>query len=83
MASLSIRKLDDNTISRLRVRAAEHGVSMEEEVRRIIQQAVETPARVGDLAVDLFSPAYGGEPLHLPERETTEPLGFADPHERN
>lgn len=83
MASLSVRKLDDNTISRLRIRAAEHGVSMEEEVRRIIQQAVETPARVGDLAVELFSPAYGGEPLHLPERDTTEPLGFVEPDVRD
>lgn len=83
MASLSVRKLDDNTVARLRIRAAEHGVSMEEEVRRIIQQAVETPTRIGDLAVNLFSPAYGGEPLHLPERETTEPLGFGEPDGRD
>lgn len=83
MASLSVRKLDDDTIARLRVRAAEHGVSMEEEVRRIIQQAVEAPARVGDLAVTLFRPAYGGEPLPLPERETTEPLSFGEPYTRD
>jgi plasmid stability protein len=83
MASLSVRRLDDDTLARLRVRAAEHGVSMEEEVRRIIQEAVATPERVGDLAVALFSPGYGDEPLHLPEREITEPLSFGDVAERD
>jgi len=34
MASLTIRKLDDSVKAKLRVRAAEHGRSMEEEVRR-------------------------------------------------
>ena len=33
MASLSIRKLDDETYGRLRDRATRKGVSMEEEVR--------------------------------------------------
>jgi plasmid stability protein len=83
MASLSVRKLDEDTIARLRVRAAEHGVSMEEEVRRIIQQAVEAPSRVGDLAVALFSPAYAEDPLPLPERETTAPLSFGEPEGRD
>ena len=40
MAGLSVRKLDDETLSRLRIRAAKHGVSMEEEVRRILKDAV-------------------------------------------
>ncbi len=31
------------------------------------------PERLGDLAVRLFSPAYGGQPLSLPEREIDEP----------
>jgi len=30
MANLSVRKLDDQIYDRLRIRAAEHGVSMEE-----------------------------------------------------
>jgi plasmid stability protein len=83
MPSLPVPKLDDDTIARLRMRAAEHGVSMEEEVRLIIQQALATPQRAGDLAVALFSRAYGSEPLHLPERETSEPLGFDDRDERD
>ena len=76
MASLSVRKVDDETVANLRVRAARHGVSMEEEVRRILKQAVATPERLGDLAVRLFSPAYGGAELKLPEREAHQPMKF-------
>ncbi len=78
MASLSVRKLDDDTLRRLRVRAAQHGVSMEEEVRQIIKLAVSTPERLGDLAVRLFAPAYGGAELELPEREITDPMEFPE-----
>ena len=78
MASLRVRKLDDDTLRRLRVRAADHGVSMEEEVRRIIKQAVSTPERIGDLAVRLFTPAYGGPELELPERKITDPIDFSE-----
>jgi len=77
MASLSVRKLDDETVALLRVRAARHGVSMEEEVRQILKRAVAAPERLGDLAVRLFSPAYGGEELILPKREITEPENFS------
>lgn len=57
MASLSVRKIDEETVAHLRIRAAQHGVSMEEEVRRFLMQAVATPENLGDLAVRLFSPA--------------------------
>ena len=76
MASLSVRKLDDDTLTRLRVRAAQHGVSMEEEVRQIIKRAVSTPERLGDLAVRLFAPGYGGPELEFPERGITDPMEF-------
>ena len=76
MPSLSVRKLDEDTLSRLRIMAAKHGVSMEEEARRIVKLAVSTPEHSGDLAVSLFSPAYGGHTLELPERETRAPLKF-------
>ena len=78
MASLRVRKLDDDTLRRLRVRAADHGVSVEDEVRRIIKQAVSTPERIGDLAVRLFTPAYGGPELELPERKITDPIDFSE-----
>ncbi len=78
MASLSVRKIDDETIAHLRVRAARHGVSMEEEVRRILKQAVAVPDRLGDLAVRLFSPAWGGAEVELPEREVHDPMEFPE-----
>lgn len=42
MAVLTIRNLDDHTKNALRVRAARHGVSMEEEARRILRLTLET-----------------------------------------
>ena len=40
MATLTIRNLEDDVRDRLRVRAATHGHSMEEEVRVILTRAV-------------------------------------------
>ena len=41
MATLTIRSLDDHTKAQLRIQAARHGRSMEEEVRRILRSAIE------------------------------------------
>ena len=41
MAQLLVRKLDDALVKKLKTRASEHGVSVEEEHRRILQQALE------------------------------------------
>lgn len=73
MASLSVRKIEDDVYERLRTRAKEHGVSMEEEARRIIHQAVAAPQRLGELARQCFGPGHGVE-LKLPRREPHEPL---------
>ena len=40
MASITIRNLDEDVRTRLRVLAAEHNRSMEEEVRIILREAV-------------------------------------------
>ena len=77
MANLSVRKLDEETLARLRVRAASHGVSMEEEVRRILKEAVASPERLGDLALELFGPQYGVD-LMLPERLPHEPMDLLE-----
>jgi len=47
MASLSIRKLDDETCEQLRALAARHGVSMEEEVRQIFEAGRRFPGAYG------------------------------------
>ena len=77
MANLSIRKLDDDTYRRLRIRAAQHGVSMEEEARQILKQAVALPERLGDLFLKHFGPANGVD-LDLPPREPHEPLDLTE-----
>jgi plasmid stability protein len=77
MPSLSVRKIEVETLNLLRQQAARHGVSMEEEVRTIIRQSVSTPERLGDLAVRLFSPVYGSDTLDIAPREVHEPLLFS------
>jgi plasmid stability protein len=66
MANISVRKLNDKVVAKLRLRAAQHGVSMEEEVRRIIEEAVSAPTKVGDLALQIFGEAHGVELEPIP-----------------
>ena len=73
MSSISVRRIDEETIRRLRERAARHGVSMEEEVRRILQSAVSGPERLGDLARETFGAEHGVD-LELPCHEPHEPV---------
>jgi len=73
MANLSVRKLDEDVFSKLRMRAETHGVSMEEEVRQILKQAVTNPIKLGDMALQLFGEKQGIE-LELPEHTPHEPL---------
>ncbi|SJM94212.1 conserved hypothetical protein [Crenothrix polyspora] len=73
MANLSIRKLDEDVFSRLRLRAIAHGVSMEEEVRQILKQTVTSEKKLGDMALELFGETQGVE-LNLPEHTAHEPM---------
>ena len=77
MASLRIRNLDDVTIQRLSMRAAKHQVSMEEEVRLILREALTSQIKIGDLASEYFGQEYGVD-LVLPERAPHEPLSFSE-----
>jgi len=62
MASITIRNLDDDVKRRLRVRAAEHGRSMEEEARDILRQIVGQPSAPRNLgqAIHARFAALGG-----------------------
>ena len=75
MGSISVRRIDENTLQRLRERAAQHGVSMEEEVRRILQEAVAGRQRLGDLALATFGPDHGVEVV-LPQHQSHGPVDF-------
>ena len=47
MSTLTVRNLDDNLKTRLRVRAARNGRSMEAEVREILRASLSAPPRAG------------------------------------
>lgn len=74
--NLSVRKIDDALYERLRRRAAKNGVSMEEEVRRILSRALSAPDQLGDLALECFGGV--GAKLDLPAREPHQALVFED-----
>ena len=81
MASITIRNLDDDVKTRLRVRAAEHHRSMEEEVRTILSDAVNdgraAPRDLTKFTRDCFAP-LGGVELDLPARVAMrEPPDFS------
>ena len=73
MSSITIRNLDPAVKERLRVRAAQHGHSMEAEVRSILQAALQPPERppARDLYERIrarFEPLGGADDLELPPR---------------
>lgn len=82
MATMTVRNLDEGLKSRLRVRAAQHGHSMEEEVRSILRSALrEDPEKTTGAALVKAVRArvepLGGMELELPPREPMrEPPDF-------
>jgi len=70
VASLTIRGLDAETHKRLRVAAAQHGRSMEAEVRAILHErfaAPESGLGLGTRIHERFA-ALGGMDIDLPQR---------------
>ena len=81
MASITIRNLDEEVRTRLRVRAAEHSRSMEEEVRIILREAVSDkhsgPRNLAKFTRECFAP-LGGVELEMPPRgPMREPPDFS------
>ena len=81
MASITIRNLGDDVKTRLRVRAAEHHRSMEEEARTILRDAVTderaAPRDLAQFTRECFAP-LGGVELELPTRVAMrEPPDFS------
>jgi len=80
MASITIRNLDDKLKQDLRVRAAQHGRSMEDEARDILRQALAqehaAPEDLGSAIRRRFA-RLGGVDLQIPAREASrEPPRF-------
>lgn len=71
MASITIRNLDDDLKAKLRMVAASHGHSMEEEARIIIRQALAKSEKSGGLGSRIHArfAAIGGADMDLPPRK--------------
>ncbi len=73
MSSITIRNLDDSIKAGLRLRAARHGCSMEQEVRNILQQALTpdtpSPQSFAELVNRRFK-NLEAEDLPVPARQT-------------
>lgn len=71
MASITIRQLPETTKRKLRIRAAQHGRSMEQEAREILQtelaKTAEYPKDIVRAIRDIFAP-LGGVELQIPPR---------------
>ncbi len=81
MATLTIRRLDERTKTRLRIRAAHHGRSMEEEAREILRSTLTgrqpSQENLAERIRQRFAP-LGGVELRLPKRDSPrKPPDFA------
>lgn len=75
-ASITIRNLDPRLKQKLRVRAAKHGHSMEEEARDILRLALATELGSGKHLVESIRRRFaraGFLDLELPSRQPVEP----------
>ena len=72
MSSITVRNLDESVKNSLRMRAARHGWSMEQEVRQILQQTV-APEQAGAISfaerVNRRFVGMGVESLPIPSRQ--------------
>lgn len=74
MASMMVRNIDEGLKARLRVRAALHGRSMEDEAREILRAALSTMTTPGPNlfeAIRRHIEPLGGVTLDLPPRDAT------------
>lgn len=81
MGSVLIRNVDTRLKERLRVRAASHGRSMEEEARTILRNGLEgpeEPVSIVDLATELFGREHGVDLEPHPEAFAREPPDFGE-----
>lgn len=79
MPAITVRNIDDSVKDALRIRAAKHGRSMEQEVREILARAVREEEPSLGLASSIFERfrAEGGIDLPVIDREMPrEPITF-------
>jgi len=80
LASITIRNLDEDVKARLRIAAARHGCSMEEEARRILRTALviaEAEKGLGTRIHEIWAEVGGWEMPEF-ERSLPRPSPFED-----
>ena len=81
MASITIRRLDEAVKTKLQVRAASHGRSMEEEARDILKTVLSVkfaPRLNLAESIQRYVEPLGGVELAIPRREAVRrPPGFS------
>ncbi|WP_340104717.1 FitA-like ribbon-helix-helix domain-containing protein [Rhodohalobacter sp. 8-1] len=81
MASITIRNLDRDLKSELKIRAAKHGRSMEEEVRNILKSAIaqddKEPENLADSIRERMAPFGGIELPDLQRDDIRKPADFS------
>ncbi len=82
MAAITIRNIDDSLKSRLRVQAAVHGKSMEDEARDILRAALSTetpkPHDLGQAIHARFAALGGVDLPETPREPIREPVDFGE-----
>ncbi len=84
MTSITVRNIEDDLKRRLRIRAAEHGHSMEEEARRILRSALgeglgtagDSEEGLGTKIHELFAPIGGVDGVEFPRLGGPRPVHF-------
>lgn len=80
MATITVRNIEESIKKRLRLVSARHDCSMEEEVRRILRQALtqkKSTRELGSVIHKLFA-KEGGVELHIPKRSMVRPAPAFD-----
>jgi antitoxin FitA len=80
MSVMTIRNIDDAIKARLRVRAAMHGRSMEDEARDILRSALSTelprPRSLGQAIHERFAALGGVDLPESPREPARDPVAF-------
>ena len=72
MASITIRNLDENIKAKLRIQAAQHGLSMEQEAREILRVNLIKPEHSEGSFLERIRSRFAGyhiDDLQIPPRE--------------
>lgn len=78
MANISVRKLNKTAYEQLRMQAAKHGLSIEEEARQIIYRAVSAPEKISSVFQKHFGRQNGIDLDSLSPRKPHEPMDFSE-----